>query len=504
MLMGLVEEYVTLDATALAQLVGQRQVSPAELVETAIERLTLVEPKLAGMAEWTLNEARQAARELPRDAPFAGVPFLLKDNMHVAAGLPYHNGSHIWRGWVPPHDSEMVRRFRAAGLIILGSTKVPELSLTPVTEPKHLGRANNPWALERTTGGSSGGSCAHVAARSVPMAHATDGGGSIRIPASCCGLFGLKPTRGRTPNGPFLGEGWHGAAIGHAVTRSVRDSARLLDAIAGPDPGAPYGIAPPERPFAEAATRPPGPLRIAFSATAPNGAAVDPECRKAVENAAHLCAGLGHHVEEAAPQIPDAYFSWFLMTFLAAVSQEFALAEEVTGVRARRMEVEESTWLCRGLGHSFSAAELSITLERLHRASRHIARFFETYDLLLTPTLASPPVRHGELQPKGLEAALQGLAANLGLGRYLRYGPLLRQAADRAFRFMPFTPIWNFTGQPAASLPLHWTPDGLPVGVQAVARFGDEATLISFAAQVEQAQPWMHRLPPTLAMPARA
>ena len=497
--MGLAEDYITLDATALSDLVRLRHVNPAELVETAIARLAQVEPKLAGMAEWTLDQARQAARLPLGEGPFAGVPFLLKDNMHFAAGIPYHNGSRIWRGWVPPQDSEMVRRFKAAGLIILGSTKVPELSLTPVTEPRHLGRANNPWALDRTTGGSSGGSSAHVAARSVPMAHATDGGGSIRIPASCCGLFGLKPTRGRTANGPYIGEGWHGAAIGHAVTRSVRDSARLLDAIAGPDLGAPYGIAAPERSFAEAVARPPDQLRIAFSAVAPNGAAVDPQCRIAVENAARLCAELGHDVEEATPPVPEDYFSWFLITFLAAVSQEFAFAEEMTGIRARRRDVEESTWLCRELGRGFSAGEFSVALERLHRATRRIAVFFETHNLLLTPALASPPVRHGDLHPRGLEAALQGLAARLGVGRYLRYGPLLRQAADRAFRFMPFSPIWNITGQPAASLPLHWTPDGLPVGVQAVARFGQEATLFSFAAQIEQARPWSHRLPTAVA-----
>jgi amidase len=328
------------------------------------------------------------------------------------------------------------------------------------------------------------------------MAHATDGGGSIRIPASCCGLFGLKPTRGRTPNGPYIGEGWHGAAIGHAVTRSVRDSARLLDAIAGPDLGAPYCLAPPARSFAEAAASPPGRLRIAFSSAAPNGAAVDPECRTAVENAVRLCTDLGHHVEEAAPPVPEDYFSWFLIAFLAAVSQEFTFVEEITGVRARRGDVEESTWLCRELGRGFSAAELSVALERLHRTTRQIAMFFETYDLLLTPTLASPPVRHGELHAKGLEAILQVLAAHLGVGRYLRYGPLLRQAADRAFRFMPFSPVWNMTGQPAASLPLHWTADGLPVGVQVVARFGQEGTLFSFAAQIEQARPWTHRLPP--------
>jgi amidase len=343
-----------------------------------------------------------------------------------------------------------------------------------------------------------------VAASSVPMAHATDGGGSIRIPASCCGLFGLKPTRGRTPNGPYIGEGWHGAAIGHAVTRSVRDSARLLDAIAGSDLGAPYGIAPPAGYFAEAAARPPGRLQIAFSSTAPNGAPVDPECRSAVVNAAKLCGELGHDVEEAAPVVPEDYFSWFLITFLAAVSQEFAFAEEMTGTRPRRSDVEGSTWLCRELGRGFSAAELSVTLERLHRATRQIAPFFENHDLLLTPTLAAPPVRHGELHPKGLEAALQALAARLGVGRYLRYGPLLQQAADRAFRFIPFTPIWNITGQPAASLPLHWTPNELPVGVQAVARFGDEATLLSFAAQIEQACPWAQRLPPIAMAPAHS
>src|SRR5918993_433462 len=272
--MGLAEDYITLDATALADLVRLRHVNPAELVETAIARLEQVEPKLAGMAEWTLDQARQAARLPLGEAPFAGVPFLLKDNMHFAAGIPYHNGSRIWHGWVPPQDSEMVRRFKAAGLIILGSTKVPELSLTPVTEPRHLGRANNPWALDRTTGGSSGGSSAHVAARSVPMAHATDGGGSIRIPASCCGLFGLKPTRGRTPNGPYIGEGWHGFAVGHALTRSVRDSARLLDAVAGPHPGLPHPLTAPEQSFGEATAAPPPRLRIAFSTADPNGAAV--------------------------------------------------------------------------------------------------------------------------------------------------------------------------------------------------------------------------------------
>ncbi|HEV2604621.1 MAG TPA: amidase family protein [Microvirga sp.] len=494
--MNILDAYTSHDATALAELVRRREVTPAELLEAAIARLEEVEPRLSGMAERTLDRARASASAPLPEGPFAGVPFLLKDNLHVAAGIPYHNGSRIWRGWVPPRDSELVRRFKAAGLLILGTTKVPELSLTPVTEPMHFGRANNPWALDRTTGGSSGGSSAHVAARTVPMAHATDGGGSIRIPASCCGLFGLKPTRGRTPNGPYVGEAWHGASIGHVVSRSVRDSARMLDAIAGPDVGALYGIAPPPLPFAEAAARPPARLRIAFTAAAPNGVAVDPQCRAAVERAARLAESLGHRVEEAAPRVPEGYFTWFLTAFLAAVAQEFTFAEEITGVKPRRGDVEVSTWLCRELGMAFSAAELSINLERLHRAGRQIGEFFEGYDLLLTPTLATLPVAHGSLHAAGAEAALQALAARLGLGRYLRYGPLVEQAAARAFRFIPFTPIWNVTGQPAASLPLHWTEDGLPVGVQAVARFGDEATLLAFAGEVEQAQPWADKRPP--------
>ncbi len=496
--MGFRDEYAALDATALAALVARREVSPEDLVEAAAAQIEAAEPRLSGMTERTLDRARETARaDLPA-CPFSCVPFLLNDNLHVAAVIPYHTCSLIWRCWVPPADSELVRRFKAAGLIVLGSTKVPELSLAPVTEPKHFGRANNPWALDRTTGGSSGGASAHVAARSVPMAHATDGGGSIRIPASCCALFGLKPTRGRTPMGPFTGEAWHGAAIGHAVTRSVRDSARLLDAIAGPDLGAPYSIAPPDRPFADALQRPPGRLRIAFSAAAPNGSPVDPECRRAVAEAARLCEDLGHVVEEAAPAVPDGFFTWFLIAFLAAVAQEFTFAEEATGIRPRRGDVEDATWLCRQLGRAFTAEELAVALERLRRASRSIAPFFETYDVLLTPTLAKPPLRHGELHPKGVEAALQALAARLPLGRYLRHGPLIEQAAARTFAFIPFTPVWNVTGQPAASLPLHWTPDGLPVGVQAVARFGGEATLFALAAQIEAAAPWARRSPPDL------
>jgi amidase len=484
-----------LDATAMAELVARGEIGPGELVDHAIGRLERAEPRLSAIAEATFERARTEAHT-PRPGPFAGVPFLLKDNVHVAEGVPYHNGSRIWRGWVPPADSELVRRFRAAGLIVLGTTRVPELSLMPVTETRGRDPVANPWAPDRTAGGSSGGSAAHVAARTVPMAHGTDGGGSIRIPASCCGLFGLKVSRGRVPNGPYAGEAWHGATVGHALTVSVRDSARLLDAIAGPDLGAPYGIAPPPRPFAEMAERAPGRLRIAFSARAPNGSPVDAECREAVEGAARLCAELGHEVEEAAPTVPEGYFTWFLTVFLGAVAQEIALAEETTGVRVRRDELEHATLLAADLGRAFSAAEFSLALERLHRATRVIAPFFERYDILLTPTLARVPVAHGSLAPRGVEAALHAFAARIRAGRLMRVGPFLEQAAERTYAFVPFTPIWNVTGQPAASLPLHWTAEGLPVGVQAVGRFGDEGTILSLARQLEEARPWAGRVPP--------
>ncbi|WP_119680011.1 amidase [Indioceanicola profundi] len=500
--MSLGQAYGQHDATGLAELVARREVSPAELVDSAIARIEAVEPALDGIVERAFDCARKAAKEPLPDGPFAGVPFLLKDNMNVAAGIPYHNGSAIWRGWTPDRDSELVARFRRAGLILLGSTKVPELSLMPVTEPKTFGPAHNPWDGSRTPGGSSGGSAAHVAARSVPMAHATDGGGSIRIPASCCGLFGLKPSRGRTPNGPYIGEGWHGASIAHAVTRSVRDSARLLDAVAGPDAGAPYGIAPPETSFAAALDRPPGRLRIAVSSKPPVDVPVHPDCMRALDQAARLCAELGHEVEEATPDLHPDFLKWFMTVFFAAVAQEFAMAEAQTGTKARRQEVETATWLARLLGRSFSAEDLSLAIERLHRQSRLIAPFFERYDVLLTPTLAQPPLSRGALKPAGAEAFAQEMAAVLGMGGLAKLGPFLDQAVIRAFGFIPYTPVWNVTGQPAASIPLHWAaptpaaPAGLPIGVQAVGRFGEETTLISLAAQLEQACPWADRHPP--------
>lgn len=489
------EEYEARDATALAELVARGEVSAAELVEIAIARIEERETRLRGIMERDFERARAQARALPAkdapsDAPFRGVPFLVKDNIHAVGGLPYHNGSRVWRGHVHERDSTLVARFRAAGLIVLGTTKVPELSLLPTSENHAFGTIDNPVAPGFTAGGSSSGSAAHVAARSVPMAHGTDGAGSIRIPASACGLYGLKPTRARTPNGPFVGEGWHGASVGHVLTRSVRDSARLLDAVHGSDLGDAYEIAPPARPFAEAIARPPRRLRIAVSVAAPNGARVDPVCREAALATAKACADLGHDVEEAAPPVPAGLFEALVTVILAATAQEIAFAAETTGKPARRGDTDDTTWLIARLGHALSGAEVSIAIERLHRHARAIAPFFERFDMLITPTLARPPVRHGDLAPGRGEALMQKIALRAPLGPVLRLGSVVEDAARRIFSFIPFTPIWNVTGQPAASLPTHRTADGLPVGVQLVGRFGDEAGVLALSAALEAAGHW--------------
>ena len=497
--MGLVEDYALYDATALAELVRTRQVTARELAEEAISRIERQDKALGAMMERRFDRARlEAAGGVPA-GPFAGVPFLLKDNLTPAAGIPYHNGSRIWRGWSPEHDSTLVQRLHRAGLVLLGSTKAPELCLMPVTEPGSFGPARNPWDTGRTPGGSSGGSAAAVAAGWVPMAHATDGGGSIRIPASCCGLFGMKPTRGRTPLGPQVGEAWHGLSVAHAVTRSVRDSAALLDATHGADPGAPYHAPPPAGTFLEAAHRAPGRLRIAWSADTPNGAPVHAHCRAAVEAAARLAAELGHEVAEGAPPIDAGLYHDFMTLFFTAAALELEEAEAATGIRPALSELEAPTALAVLIGRSIPGHELAAAKERLYRASRRIAAFFEEVDVLLTPTLAQPPLPVGALAPRGFEAAAQKAAAALRLGGLIRRTPMLDEVVDRTFAFIPFTPPFNVTGQPAASIPLHWTAEGLPIGVQAVGRFGEEATLFSLAAQMEAARPWVERRPAGLA-----
>ncbi len=490
-------EYDRYDGLGLAERVRRKEISPAELVEEAIRRIETVNPHINAVIHPMYDLARRQVQEGLPEGPFQGVPFLLKDLLAYAAGVPTRNGSRFFRDFVPDHDSEIVRRYRAAGVVILGKTNTPELGLVPYTEPALFGPSRNPWDLSRTTGGSSGGSGAAVAARLVPLAHGNDGGGSIRIPASCCGVFGLKPTRGRIPMGPDIGEAWRGMAIHHVLTLSVRDSAAMLDATAGPDVGAPYIIPPPQRPFLEEVGRNPGRLRVAFTTRPLLPGTVHPDCVRGVEETARLCQDLGHDVEEAAPQIDGHAFARDFLTMVCAETRaDIAEGEVLTGKKARYGEFEPATWALGLLGRQISAGEYASALRSLQYAARQVGAFFERYDVLLTPTLATPPMEIGWLQPTGVKAFALKLLGSLNAGALLNKLAGIEALAEEVFAFIPFTPVFNVTGQPAMSVPLVWNDEGLPIGMHFVARFGEEATLFRLAGQLEQARPWFDRRPP--------
>ncbi len=474
--MAKLDAFVDLDATAQAELVRRKEVKAIELVDAAIERIERLNPTLNAVITPMYEQARTAASgELP-DGPFAGVPFLLKDLLASYAGVRMTSGSAFLRDFVPDHDSELVIRLKRAGLVILGKTNAPEFGLLPTTEPQLFGPTRNPWDTGRTTGGSSGGSAAAVAAGMVPAAHGNDGGGSIRIPASCCGLFGLKPTRARTPLGPDYGDFLGGLAIDHALTRSVRDSAALLDATSGPDVGDPYWAPPPARPFLQEVGADPGRLRIAFSTEAPTGAAVHADCVSAVREVAALCADLGHEVVEAAPAVAgEMVIQPFITVWAAGCAMGIDGLALLTGRSATPDQFEPLTWAMSEMGRQHSASSYLIAVTVLQSISRDIGHFLVDYDVWLTPTLTEPPVPLGSFDSPP-ENPLQGF--------------------DRAVEFCPFTPIANFSGLPAMSVPLFWNADGLPIGTQFIGRFGDEATLFRLAAQLEQARPWADRRPP--------
>jgi amidase len=495
-----IAEYGQLDALGLAELVRRRQVSPAELLEEAIARNERVNGKLGAVILKLYDDARRTAAAPLADpnAPFAGVPFLVKDIHAAMAGVPATAASRYFVGYRAPRDATIVARFRRAGLVIFGRTNAPELGLLPVTEPELYGPARNPWNPALTPGGSSGGAAAAVAAGVVPIAHANDGGGSIRIPASCCGLFGLKPTRARTPAGPDYSQLLNGFSIAHAVSRSVRDSAALLDAIAGPEPTSPYWAPPLARPLLSEVGAPPGKLRIALTKRPQvTVAPLHPDCAAATDDAARLLADLGHHVEEADPDIDAEAFARDFFTVVCVETAAFlARAALELGRRPRRGELESATAMTALLGRQRSALEAARAHDRLDAVARKALNFFERYDLLLSPALALPPLAIGALNPRGLEAFGQELLLRLHLGALLRIPGVIDASMRRVFSFIPFSPLANVTGQPAMSVPLHWNADGLPIGVQLAARLGDEATLIRVAAQLEAARPWRDRRPP--------
>ncbi|HZS06600.1 MAG TPA: amidase family protein [Blastocatellia bacterium] len=477
--MAALDELTWLDATAQAELVRKKEVRPAELVGAAIARIERVNPQLNAVIFPLYDEARNRAdSELPA-GPFTGVPFLLKNIFAWYAGAPHDQGSAFLKGFVAPHDSELVRRYKRAGLVVLGITNAPEYGILPTTEPQLHGPSRNPWNTNYTTGGSSGGSAAAVAAGLVPFAHANDGGGSIRIPAACCGLVGLKPTRARNPLGPDLGDAFSGFIAEHAVTRSVRDSAALLDATGGPDVGDPYCAPAPARPFIQEVGADPGRLRIAFTTVTPTGAPLHPDCVAAVKDAAKLCADLGHEVVEAAPVVnPEMITPMFMTVWSAGMAWTIDGFARALGRTPTPDQFEPGTWALYQMGQQQSAANYLFAIQWAQRLSRDIARFMLDYDVWLTPTLGAPPLPLGSMDSTP-DNPMAGMRV--------------------AAQFVPFTPLCNVTGQPAISLPLYWNEQSLPVGTHFVGRFGDEATLFRLSAQLEAARPWAHRRPPVSA-----
>jgi len=458
-------DYVQHDATALAALVHKGTASAEEVTAAAIARAQLVNPKINAIVTPTYEAALETARRKP-SGRLAGIPFLIKD-LNFVKGVRCSLGSRLWDQFVPDHDAEIVTRYRNAGLVILGKSNTPEVGLAATTESVLLGPCRNPWDLSRTSGGSSGGAAAAVAAGIVPVAHATDGGGSIRIPASCCGLVGLKPTRGRTPLGPDTGEGWGGMAVGHVVSRSVRDSALLLDVSHGPARGDPYCAPAFSGSFVEALSTDPRPLRVAIDLEPVSGGAVHPECHEAVKRSAELLSSLGHHVETESPIYDRMKFTRATDTLvLANVANAIHSRAAATGVTFGPDCVERLTYRLAEIGRSLSAELYANAVHHIHAIGRQIESFFENYDLILSPTLLQPPVPLGYLDTNSEDGET--------------YGEHFRS-------FWGFTSLYNATGQPAISLPLHRSADGLPVGVQLAAPFGDEARLLQVSAQIERA-----------------
>ena len=477
------------DALGLAEMVRDGEIKSSELIEMTIERIERVNPKLNAIIYKMYDEARKLADKWDKeissgkkiDAAFVGVPFLLKDLVAEYKGVPISEGSSVVKGYISKIDTELVKRQKAAGLIVVGKTNTPEFGLLSTTEPILYGPTLNPWDQNLIPGGSSGGSAAAVAAGIVPMAHGNDGGGSIRIPASCCGVFGLKPTRARNPMGPYFGDYGNGIAVEHGLSRTVRDSAALLDATSGPDIGDPYFAPPKKRPYLEEVGQEVGRLKIGFLSTIPNGwgfeKKIHPVCNNAVKDAVQLCESLGHNVEEvnANDLSYKNLFMTFGITWACTTGYVFSYWEKELGKKITEDQVEPLTWFIHQSGANRTGGDYLAAIQDFQLFSRKMAQWFHKggYDVLLTPTLNTPPIKLGSISADHVGKAIQ----------------LLNKCAI-------FTCVYNATGQPAMSVPLYWTADNVPIGIQFAAPFGDEATLFRLAAQLEQERPWIDRKPP--------
>jgi amidase len=480
-------EYLRFDAVALADLVRRKEVTAREVCDAAIERAVAVNDQLNAICYPQFTDAQK--QSFPADGTFCGVPMLLKDLSQQQQGHPCTFGSRGLKNNVASQDSEFVRRARAGGLVILGRTATPEFGLKGVTESELWGPTRNPWNPERTPGGSSGGSGAAVAAGIVPMAGANDGGGSIRIPAAYCGVFGLKPSRGRISSGPFAGEAWTGASTDHVVTRTVRDSAAMLDVLAGPASGDPFVIPPPDAPFSELMQQSPRPLRIGVFTASPYNTGVAQECVDAVEDTALMLESLGHSVEYARPDLDGmALARSYLGLYLGEVSTLMDYAK--TGLGARDSDFEVDTRLLAMLGRTLPLPEYVRRRQQWNDFSRALGAYFETYDMYLCPTGAQMPAKIGELDTPAHLHFVARLMLKLNAGKMVHLSGQVDRLALESLARTPFTQLANLTGTPAMSVPLNWTADGLPVGVQFGAPHGAEGELLQLAAQLEEASPW--------------
>jgi amidase len=473
-------EYAQFDGLKLADLVRSKEIKASELAELALQAIEKVNPELNAVIGLIIEGGDKVEDKNLPEGPFKGVPFLIKDLVVHAAGVPCDSGSRLFENVVLNYDTELMARFKKAGLVTIGRTNTPEFGLNVTTEPVLHGPSKNPWDTSRITGGSSGGSSAAVAARIVPWAHANDGGGSIRIPASCCGLVGLKPSRGRVSLGPDFAEAVLGLAIEHVVTRTVRDSAAMLDAINGAAVGDPYIIAQPTRSYLEEVSSPPGNLKIAFTTTGWDGSKSDPVCTEAVEETAKLLESLGHKVEEAAPQFDfESLLNAAVPAWTGWVAGAVEMARALLGREPSEDNLEATSWVCYQHGlNKVSGLDVLNALAVFNQTNRAVGAFMQEYDVILTPTLHAPPVELGYYNANDKSLDAKGWIDKLFYG------------------FAMFTGLFNVTGQPAISLPLYESDAGLPIGLHFAGRFGDESTLLRLAGQLEQAKPWIDRKPP--------
>ena len=487
------DAYAAADATELAQWVARSEVTALELVELAIRAIEQVNPALNAVVHRMYERARAVVSAGLPAGPLRGVPMVVKDFDGFVEGVPFTASSRFLDGFVPDHDSEAIARLRRAGLVFVAKTNCPELAIMGTTEPTWRGPTHNPYDLERSPGGSSGGSAALVAARAVPVGHGGDGGGSLRIPASHCGLVGLKPTRGRIPLGPDHGEGWGGYVQWGTLTRSVRDTAALFDVMAGPMPGDPYAAPALARPLSAEVGRAPGALRIGFFAGSLFGRTVHPDHVAAVQRTAADLAALGHHVEEAKPTFDkQALVQAFLTQIAIGIAGEIDELAVRTGRKPRPEQFEPTTWFLNQGGHALSGVDLLQARDAAQSAGRATAAFHARYDLFLCPTVTHPQVKLGQIALGAMSRGGLYALRNVSVPRRV-FQRVLAQLAPEILELTPNTQLFNQTGQPAISLPLQWSAAGLPIGMQLSAALGREDLLIQVAAQLEAAHPWQAR-----------